>query len=55
MFIDAAELFNGNRTVLLETPDIGPVMQMGITYQIEAADGTELKNTIFNTINVIPQ
>ena len=55
MFVDDAKLSNENRTVFLETPDIGPVMQMGITYQIQAADGTQLKNTIYNTINVVPQ
>ena len=55
MFIDAAKLSNDNRTVFLEAPDLGPVMQMGITYQINAADGTELKNTIYNTINLMPQ
>lgn len=55
MYVDAAKLSNNNRTVFLEAPDLGPVMQMGITYQIESADGVELKNTIYNTVNVVPQ
>ncbi len=30
-------------------------MQMGITYQVKSADGADLKNTIYNTIHVVPE
>lgn len=55
VFIDDVKLTNDNRAVHLKLEEISPVMQMGITYQIKAADGAELKNTIYNTINVVPQ
>lgn len=54
VFIDDVQITDGGRTVYLELETIEPVMQMGITYQIQAADGKQLKSTIYNTINVVP-
>jgi hypothetical protein len=39
------------RTVLLEIPGIKPVMQMGITYRLKAADGGWVEGAVYNTIN----
>ncbi len=55
VFIDEVKLSNDNRTVHLKLEETSPVMQMGITYQIKAADGADLKNTVYNTINIVPQ
>jgi len=43
-----------NKTVFLEIDGLKPVMQMKIKYNINAADGTALKQEIFNTINKVP-
>jgi len=54
VFIDDVQLTDGNRTVFLKLEEIAPVMQMGITYQLKAADGTKLNSTIYNTIHAVP-
>lgn len=48
----SATLIDEN-TVFLELSEVVPVMQMGINYNIEAADGTPLENICFHTINRI--
>lgn len=42
----------GGRTVVLEIPDLKPVMQMEIGYSIQAADGAAVKDRLWLTINV---
>ncbi|MCA9267951.1 MAG: hypothetical protein KDA41_05745 [Planctomycetales bacterium] len=54
VFIDSATLSADGKTVYLKLEDIQPVMQMAVTYQIQAADGAKLKDTIYSTINVVP-
>ncbi len=55
---DEVEVFDArlldDRTVFLELDDVQPVMQMGISYAIKAADGAEIRRTIYNTINAVP-
>ncbi len=47
-------LSEDGKTVFLEIDDLQPVMQMQIKYNIQAADGTELKNSVWLTINKVP-
>ena len=44
-----------DRTVLLELDEVQPVMQMEITYSIKASDGAATRQTIYNTINAVPE
>jgi hypothetical protein len=54
VFIDAARLLPDGRTVVLELEEIQPVMQMQISFSIRSAAGVPIKQTIYNTINVVP-
>jgi hypothetical protein len=47
-------LSDDGKTVFLELEDLQPVMQMKIAYNIKAADGTELENSVWLTINKLP-
>ena len=49
--ITAAGLSADRKTVFLKVPGIRTVMQMRIRYRIDAADGTALSQTIYNTNN----
>jgi glucose/arabinose dehydrogenase len=51
--IASAKLQADGRTVFLEMPAIAPVMQMGITYKLKAADGREVEGAVYNTINKV--
>jgi hypothetical protein len=54
VFIDAVRLLPDGRTVVLELEEIQPVMQMQISFSIRSAAGVPIKQTIYNTINVVP-
>jgi hypothetical protein len=54
VFIDAARLLPDGRTVVLDLEEIQPVMQMQISFSIRSAAGVPIKQTIYNTINVVP-
>ena len=47
-------LSDDGRTVFLELEEVRPVMQMQLRYNIAAADGTKLENSIWLTINKVP-
>lgn len=49
--VKSARLSRNRKNVFLEIPDLQPVMQMRLAYNIRAADGTELAHTIYNTIH----
>ena len=51
--VENAVLSDDKKSVLLEIRDMQPSMQMEITYRIKAADGTELSQTIHNTIHKV--
>jgi glucose/arabinose dehydrogenase len=51
--LDDATLSSDGKTVLLKIADLAPVMQMKIAFTLKAADGTPIKSTIHNTINVV--
>ena len=44
-------LLADQRTVLLEIPDLRPVNQMEIKYNLTFADGKTLRGEIYNTIH----
>jgi hypothetical protein len=48
------KLLPDNRHVLVEIPDLKPVMQMRIKFALKAADGAPVAWEIFNTINHVP-
>ncbi len=52
--VKSATLLDGGRSVFLEIANLKPVMQMQIDYSLRAADGIEVKNSIYNTINIVP-
>jgi len=52
--VKSARLAADNRTVLLEIPDLKPVMQMRIKYNLKSADGSPVASEIHNTINRVP-
>jgi hypothetical protein len=49
--VKSAKLSPDGKTVFLETAPLQPVMQMRIKYALETADGTALRQEIYNTIN----
>ncbi|MEI6233946.1 MAG: DUF6797 domain-containing protein [Planctomycetota bacterium] len=51
MTIKSATLSADKKSVFLEIADMRPVMQMKLTFNIKAADGTTLKSEIHNTIH----
>jgi len=52
--VEAARLAKDGRTIFLQTPPLKPVMQMKVTWNIRAADGTPLRNELYQTINAVP-
>jgi hypothetical protein len=53
--VKAVRLSEDKRTVMLELGEVNPVMQMKIQYNIDAQDGTMLKQEIFNSIFKVPK
>jgi hypothetical protein len=49
--ITAARLLPDGHTVRLEIPDLAPVMQMRVIYELESADGAPVSGRIWNTVN----
>ncbi|MEW6303664.1 MAG: DUF6797 domain-containing protein [Verrucomicrobiota bacterium] len=52
--VKSVKLSTDKKTVFIEIPDVKPVMQMRIRYNIDSADGNQLRQEIFNTINRVP-
>lgn len=53
--IGAAKLSADGKRVLLEIPDLKPVMQMKIKFAVKATDGAPVEWEIYNTINRVPK
>lgn len=51
--IDSVKVGPDGKTVTLVVPDLRPVMQMKITLNLKAADGSPIRTAIHNTINVV--
>ena len=54
MKVESITLSPDHKKVTLKIPDIKPVTNMVITTRIKAADGTDLRQEIDNTINFVP-
>ncbi len=51
--VKSATLSADKKSVLLEIPDIKPVMQMQIKFTVKSADGADLRSEIINTIHAL--
>jgi hypothetical protein len=49
--VKSARLASDRKTVFLEIPDIQPVMQMEIQYNLQAEDGKNIQQEIYDTIH----
>ncbi len=54
MAVSAAKMLDA-KTLLLEMPDLKPVMQMQVRFKLKGADGAPVNATIYNTINAVPE
>lgn len=52
--VKSATLRPDGKTVFLEIPDLKPVMQMSIQYDLDTKAGTTLNDTVFLTVNRVP-
>jgi hypothetical protein len=52
--VKSAKLAADKKTVTLELESIAPVMQMRIAYNLDAADGGQVKGEVYNTVNRVP-
>lgn len=48
-------LSDDGKTVFLEIEDLQPVMQMQISYTLKSKSGRDLKNTVWLTLNKVPE
>jgi hypothetical protein len=53
--IRSAKLLADGRTVFLEIPNLKPVMQLQVQYNLTAKDGTAIRGKLFATINRLGQ
>ena len=51
--VKSAKLLSDGKSVFLEVEDMRPVMQMQISYDLEASDGTQVRGEIYNTIHAL--
>ena len=52
--VEAVRLSSDGQTIFLQTPPLKPVMQMKVAWNIRAADGTPVRNELYQTINAVP-
>ena len=52
--VTAAKVSDDKKSVLLVIPDLQPVMQIKITTNIDAAEGSAMKYDVIGTINRVP-
>jgi hypothetical protein len=43
------------KTVLIEIPEIKPVMQVMLDLKLKSKDGADLAHTVYHTIHVLPE
>ena len=51
MTVKSARLLPDGKTVFLEMPELRPVMQMEIKYNLSATDGKPLRSQLWLTLN----
>lgn len=49
--VRSAKLLDDGKSVFLEIPDLKPVMQLQIKYNVDTKEGAGLRNTLYGTIN----
>jgi len=52
--VESVKLLPDRKTVRLSIPNLRPVMQMQIDVDVDAADGKNIKDTLWLTINQVP-
>ncbi|HEX8296489.1 MAG TPA: DUF6797 domain-containing protein [Chthoniobacteraceae bacterium] len=53
VIVKSVAIGTDERTVFLEIPELKPVMQMSIKYDLKSADGAELRGEVVNTIHAL--
>jgi len=53
--LSGVKLLPDGRTVRLEIPNLAPVMQMRVIYEVTAADGQPVGGRVWNTVNWAPK
>ena len=51
--VKSAKLLPDGKSVFVEVEDMRPVMQMQVGYDLDAADGAEVRGEIFNTVHAL--
>ena len=54
VYVEDVVVSEDNKTVSIELEEIKPVMQMEIRFTISAKDGSAIDQTIYNTVNAVP-
>ena len=52
--VRSAKLLADGRTIFLELPNLIPVMQLQVQYNLNAKDGASLRGKLYATINRLP-
>jgi hypothetical protein len=52
--VRSAKLLADGRTVFLEIPDLKPVMQLQVQYNLNAKEGASMRGKVYATINRVP-
>ncbi|PYJ80557.1 MAG: hypothetical protein DME22_23935 [Verrucomicrobia bacterium] len=52
--VRSAKLLADGRTVFLEIPDLKPVMQLQVQYNLSAKEGASMRGKVYATINRVP-
>ena len=55
LLVDDAKLSADGKTVSLDIEDFGPAHQMRIQFNIKCRDGTQIRDTIWNTVHALPK
>ncbi len=55
VFVDDVEVATDGRGVLIQLEELTPVDQMEIGMSLRAADGAEIRETVYATVNVVPK
>jgi hypothetical protein len=54
VLVDSIRLGPDKRTLTIDIPDMGPAMQMKYTYRFKTADGRDVANELYTTVNKMP-
>jgi hypothetical protein len=51
--VKRATLLPDGKSVFLEVDGLGPVMQMRVSCNVDAKDGTEIRTDLYNTVHAV--